>query len=564
MVVFFVGVWDDFRPVPAWVKFLFQAAAAGIAIWFGVRIEHVSLLGGNILDLGMLAFPLTFLWIVGITNAFNLADGLDGLAAGLASIAAGTCAAIFLLRGDAQDTMLLTILLGALLGFLRYNFNPSTIFLGDSGSLMIGYILGVTAITGSQKGATALAVVIPLLVFGLPILDTLLSMIRRFVSGLSLIKSYKAPLKERILCAKRMFEADQGHIHHKLIAIGLSHRNAVLILYTLALGLSLMALISVAAQYRNAGIILVSVGLATYIGIRKLGYEEVAFLRRGTLLRWYEQLPFNRLFYLGFVDIVLITAAYWGAFVLKYELASTMDFKPWYLSMFPLVLLVQLGAFYVFGLYRGVWRAMGVGDLIRVSLAVGSSVALSYIVTVISMPPTSVLSFFCIDLLVLGILVVGTRSAYRVLDYARQREVCKGGGVLVYGAGRGGQLILNELFQNTGLGLRPVGFLDDNPTLRGRTVNRVPVLGTSDDLASITKTRSISSLIISSTKITGDRLDKVINLCQERHITVLQGYLQLEPIVEKENGSKWPPASVQSRRRLSKEYSSQQTSLPLS
>ncbi len=223
LIVFVGGVWDDIRTLSPGVKLLFQAAAAGVAIWFGVRIEELFFFGTGTWDLGMLAIPLTFLWIVGITNAFNLVDGLDGLAAGLASIAAGTCAAIFLLRGDAQDAMLLVILVGALAGFLRYNFNPARIFLGDSGSLVVGYVLAVTSITGSQKGATALGVVVPLLVFGLPILDTLLSMVRRFVGGLKMIQPYKAPLKQRVLAAKRMFEADQGHIHHRLIALGFSH-----------------------------------------------------------------------------------------------------------------------------------------------------------------------------------------------------------------------------------------------------------------------------------------------------------------------------------------------------
>ena len=246
------------------------------------------------IDLGALALPFTFVWIIGITNAFNLVDGLDGLAAGLAIIAAGSIAMIFFLHGNAQNTLLLLILLGALLGFLPYNFNPASIFLGDSGSLVVGYVLSVTAITGSQKGATTLAVVTPLLVFGLPIVDTLLSMVRRFVGSLRMLESQKATLQEQMGRAKRMFEADQRHIHHRLLALGFSHRNAVLVLYALALGLASLALLLVLAHYRNAGIILLAIGLATYIGLRKLGYEEIALLRPVTLLRWYELLTFNR------------------------------------------------------------------------------------------------------------------------------------------------------------------------------------------------------------------------------------------------------------------------------
>jgi len=536
LIVFVGGVWDDIRPLSAGTKFLFQAAAAGVAIWSGIRIEQVFFFGTGIWDLGILAIPLTFVWIVGITNAFNLVDGLDGLAAGLASIAAGTCAAIFLLRGDAQDAMLLVILVGALAGFLRYNFNPARIFLGDSGSLLIGYVLAVMAITGSQKGATVMAVIVPLLVFGLPILDTLLSMARRFVGGLRMIEPYKAPLKQRVLATKRMFEADQGHIHHRLIALGFSHRNAVLTMYAIALGLSLMALISVLAQFRNAGIILLAVGLATYIGIRKLGYEEIIFLRTGTLLRWYEQLAFNRLFFLGFVDLILITAAYWLSFVLKYEFQWGLEVKIWYLGAFPIVLLIQLGVFTVFGLYRGVWRATGIGDLLRVLFAVVTAFTLSYTVVLLSVPPSGVIPFFCINLLVLAVLTGGARCMYRVLDYTNQRENSAGSGALIYGAGRGGQQVLRELLQNAELGLRPIGFLDDDPSLQQRTVNRVPVLGASSDLSVILESRPVASVVIASDKIRGDRLQNVLCLCEERHISVLHAHLKLEPIATNGNG----------------------------
>ena len=309
---------------------------------FGIQVEQVTLFGGSSISLGVLAFPLTFFWIVGITNAFNLVDGLDGLAAGLAIIAAGSCAAIFFLIGDTQSAQILLILLGALLGFLPYNFNPATIFLGDSGSLVVGYVLAVTAVTSSARAAHALAVLIPLLIFGIPIIDTLLSMTRRFMGSLQMLRAPRTRLKERILCAKYMFAADKRHIHHRLLALGFSHRNAVLMLYALALGLSGLAFLSVLAQYRNSGVILLAVGLATYIGVHKLGYDEITFLRTGTLLRWYEQVQFNRRFFLGFIDIVLITLAYGITFLLKYDTAWTRELKVWYGNAFPFVLIIQL------------------------------------------------------------------------------------------------------------------------------------------------------------------------------------------------------------------------------
>src|SRR5262245_33101426 len=528
-IVFLLGVWDDIRPVPAWVKFVLQGVAAGVAIWCGILVERVSLLGGGSIHLGMLALPLTIVWIVGITNAFNLVDGLDGLAAGLTIIAAGSIATIFFLRGNAQEALLLLILLGALLGFLPYNFNPATIFLGDSGSLTVGYILAVTAITGSQKGATTLAVMIPLLVFGLPIVDTLLAMVRRYVGSLRMLNAPKATLRERIRVAKSMFEADQKHIHHRLIALGFSHRNAVLVLYALALGLSSLALLSVLAQYRNAGIILIAIGLAMYIGIRKLGYDEIAFLRTGTLLRWYESLTFNRLFFVGFVDLTLTTTAYWGAFVLHYDLPWHTELKAWYLGTFPLVLVVQLACLYALGLYRGVWRAVAICDLIRIVAVVPLAVTISYIVAMVSLPPVETLRVFLLDALLLSALIVGVRSTYRVLDHIQQRENLTGETTLIYGAGRGGQLVLRELMQNPGLGLRPIGFLDDNPRLQGRVVHGLPILGSITDLRSILDAQSIACLIVSSSKIKRDRLGQAISICQEWDIPMLQAHLKLEP-----------------------------------
>jgi UDP-GlcNAc:undecaprenyl-phosphate GlcNAc-1-phosphate transferase len=176
-LIFGVGIWDDVRGVPAPVKLAVQTAAAAIAMALGVWVHRITFLGAT-RELGLLAVPVTLLWIVGITNAFNLMDGLDGLAAGLAIIASATCGVILVARGDAQGGMLLAILFGATCSFLPYNLSPARIFLGDAGSLLIGYILAVTAVTGVQKGATVLAVAVPLLMFALPIVETISSAAR--------------------------------------------------------------------------------------------------------------------------------------------------------------------------------------------------------------------------------------------------------------------------------------------------------------------------------------------------------------------------------------------------
>src|ERR1044071_2371354 len=179
--------------------------------------------------------------------------------------------------------------------------------------------------------------------------------------------------------------------------MGLFHRNAVLLLYSLSVCLALLEFISVLAQYRNAGIILVAVALATYVGIHKLGYQEITLLRAGTLLRWYENLEFDRRFFLGFIDILLIAAAYWGAFVLKYNFEWTSAQKQWHLEAFPLALLVQLLTFLFLNLYKGIWRAMGIGDLIHIGVATTTGVFLSFIIAMINRPPSNgTIAFFTI------------------------------------------------------------------------------------------------------------------------------------------------------------------------
>lgn len=524
-IVFLGGAFDDVRSLPVWAKFVIQAAAAATAIALGVRIDHVSFFGSDPVSLGPLALPLTFLWIVGITNAFNLVDGLDGLAVGLGSIAAGTCATLFFLRGETSDALILIVVLGALLGFLPHNFNPARIYLGDSGSMLIGYVLAVTGIVGTQKTATALAVFVPLLVLGLPIIDTLFSMIRRF-------KGQKRKSASNWLQAlKRMFQADQAHFHHRLMALGLSHRNAVLTLYAVAIGLSACALLSVISEYRNAGIVILTVVLAAAIGIGKLDYREMGLLPVKRLLQWHE-VAFDRRFFLGFLDLMLITSAYGGAFVLKFYDVSGDVVTSWYVNSFPTVLITQFLCFYVFGLYRGVWRAMGVGDLVKVAVAVGAAAAISYSLVVIRHQPEGTMSFFVVDGLLLGLFAGGIRSAYRVLDYSHQRRADHGKAALIYGAGRGGQLVLRELRQNATLGLNPIGFIDDDPALWNRTISGVPVLGKGQDVPAILDDHLITSMLISSKAIEEDRMKAVVQTCKERGVIILVTGFELHPLMQ--------------------------------
>jgi UDP-GlcNAc:undecaprenyl-phosphate GlcNAc-1-phosphate transferase len=234
-LIFAIGLLDDVRGVAPAPKLVVQCAAAAVMMASGLLIQRVTLLGVS-WELGWLAWPVTTVWIVGLTNAFNLIDGIDGLATGIAVLAGATCAAILIVRGHPAEAMMLAALVGAALGFLVFNFSPASIFLGDSGSLLIGFLLATTAIAGWQKGATALAAGVPLLIFALPLADIATTVVRR---GLPRSGGERSSLTAAM---RRLVEPDRQHLHHRLLALGWSPRQTVLLLYGVTAVLSLLAL----------------------------------------------------------------------------------------------------------------------------------------------------------------------------------------------------------------------------------------------------------------------------------------------------------------------------------
>jgi UDP-GlcNAc:undecaprenyl-phosphate GlcNAc-1-phosphate transferase len=209
-----LGVYDDLKGANAKLKLGVQTVAAYLVWSAGIRMELLGIPLGGELQLAWMSFPLTWLWIVGVTNALNLIDGLDGLAAGLGLIASSVLFAVALNDHAVLLCLMMACLAGALAGFLYYNFNPAKIFMGDSGSMFLGFVLSSVSIWTHRKGATAAALLIPMMALGLPLLDTSLAFIRRLLRRAS------------------PFDADRDHVHHRLMALGLSHRNAVLTLYT--------------------------------------------------------------------------------------------------------------------------------------------------------------------------------------------------------------------------------------------------------------------------------------------------------------------------------------------
>lgn len=262
LLIFLLGVYDDMRTAGPHVKFTVQALAAAMLYLGGLRVSDLPVLFGTHQFPWFVGLPLTILWVLAITNAFNLIDGLDGLAAGSALFSTLVVFVVALLSGSPLVCLLTIALAGAILGFLRFNFNPATIFLGDCGSLFIGFLLSALALEGAQKAPTIIAVAIPVVSFGLPILETALSLLRRLLSG------------------RPLFTADREHIHHKLLQLGLSHRQVVIVLYAVSALFALLSLFLLWPTGSSLGLVLAVLGTGIWMGVQHLGYLEFGELRR--------------------------------------------------------------------------------------------------------------------------------------------------------------------------------------------------------------------------------------------------------------------------------------------
>jgi UDP-GlcNAc:undecaprenyl-phosphate GlcNAc-1-phosphate transferase len=253
-----LGLYDDLRGAGARLKFSVQVALALGLYALGFRIELIANPFGPPLALGLLSLPFTLLWVVGVINALNLIDGLDGLAGGVAFFGVGTNFILALASGDVLLCLLMAALAGAILGFLVFNFNPASIFMGDTGSMFLGFVLAAVSLKTSTKSNTAVAMLVPIMALGLPILDTLLAMVRRSVLG------------------RPLFSADKEHIHHRMMSrLVLSHRATVLVLYGLCALFTLTALGLHWANAAQSALLLGGMAMVLLVLMRKLGYLDL-------------------------------------------------------------------------------------------------------------------------------------------------------------------------------------------------------------------------------------------------------------------------------------------------
>ncbi|MDY6879385.1 MAG: hypothetical protein V2J25_13570 [Desulfatiglans sp.] len=488
--IFGLGLADDILDMDPQHKLAGQIVIASVLVFFGFQLGWTGSKTLNVF--------LSILWIVGITNAFNLLDNMDGLSAGIAFI--GGAFLIVWHWQSAQDSVQSAAILlftasyvGALLGFLVYNFNPASIFMGDAGSLFIGFVLacltangGPDLIQGGSFVHLVSVIAVPILIVFIPILDT------GFVSFM------------RKLFRRRISQGGQDHSSHRLVAIGFSERKAVLVLYGFSVLSGLVALaVNYLAIWTSLLIIVFFLLFVLFFWIylaKVKVYQEESLLSEnapGLLTPVLVEITYRRRLFEVFLDFVLITVAYYTAYLLRFEGAIGDNF-PFFLNSLPIVISSQILWLYLTGVYQGVWESTGLTDLIGYIKGVSAGTVMAILILLFIYRFESFSrAVFGIYWVLMLIMLSMSRLSFRMADEGFLRRKQKGVPALIYGAGAGGLMTLREIENKKGLGLDLKGFIDDNPRIYRRKIKGYPILGGHDKLEKIIEQHSIQKIIIS-------------------------------------------------------------------
>lgn len=533
LALFALGFRDDLKPLSPEVKFGVQFILATIIYFAGFQISNITnLLGSGVIDIGILDLPITILWIVGITNAFNLIDGLDGLASGVAVIA---CISIFIITtiaGQFEAAIFSLIIAGALVGFLRYNFNPAKIFLGDSGSLIIGFALALLSIQSAAKLTTGFAVLLPILVLALPITDTLVSMIRRLI-GSFLNRDPEEPSQSTLRRLHGMFTPDKFHIHHRLLSLGFSHRNTVLVLYMVSMFFAFSALLFTEIDSIQRSVtIAFALGLILILCIKKLRYYEIAIFNNGLLMKFYEKWITKQSRWTSFADIFFIITAYSLGYLLVYLINPVAVEQLSYTLTLAIVLPVQLATFWITGLYREKMNQLGIANAIHITATISTAVGLTAIVFLLMefLSLIEAVQFLILDFYFLVTMLLGYRIAYQALRFLYNRDKKTGKNVLIYGAGENGTLTLQKIQNSSETDLKIIGFLDDDPTLKGKLINGYPILGGHWILKKTLQNHKIDYIYMCDEDIRCENFKRLKNIATQNDISIRKLKITLQEI----------------------------------
>jgi UDP-GlcNAc:undecaprenyl-phosphate GlcNAc-1-phosphate transferase len=520
LIIFLLGLFDDFRQITPPAKLVGQILAAAVVVAFGYTTKFFTPKIANSLIAQIPNILLTFVWLVGITNAINLLDNMDGLAGGIAFIASAFLAFFFWRANDPGLMLVALSMAGAVFGFLVFNWPPASIFMGDSGSLSLGFTLAALAIARQAQASNVFAVMgVPTLLFLLPILDTTFVTFTRLLRG-------QSPA-----------QGGRDHTSHRLVAFGLSERQTLVVLYSIAIlsgvvGIGLEAL-SYWLSLIFVPLLVVSLAiLVAYLGrVKIVQATRDANGRSGAITRFMVEITYRRRILEVILDFFLIGIAYYLAF-LTYQ-GFFLDNRTFslFLQTLPVALVGAYVAFFTVGVYRGVWRYVGLDDLLRF----GEVSLLSSLLTVLGIfafrhpDPYSPVLFVLFGLfLFMGL--AASRSSFRVLDlFSGQQARVGEQRVLICGAGDEGEMALRWILMNPQLDYRPVGFLDDDPFMFGRKIHGVEVLGNLSQVSRILAERQVQGMIITASARRDDELEKrLVEICHQHQCWVRSLRLEFE------------------------------------
>lgn len=515
-LLFAVGLIDDLLSIRPYQKLIGQLIGAGILVLSGLTIP---LTGYDVVDIW-----ITVLWVVGITNAINLLDNMDGLAAGISAIAAFSLAMNFAANELTAELLLVSALIGALVGFLFFNFNPASIFMGDCGSMFIGFLLSssvlLNQVGGRSRGLVAILAV-PVLILFVPIFDT------TFVTVL------------RKLWGRKASQGGRDHTSHRLVALGLTERKAVLMLYSFALAAGTLALlvgqVGPIKSFAMIGLfITVLVIIGVFLSKVKVyeGESEEQAANENAVFAFLVNVSHKRRIFEVFLDAFLITLAYYSAWAILFN--SFEDSINWdlFLKTLPLLILIKLTAFLVVGVYRGLWRYTSIGDLITFTKGVvlGSALSVLSILLIYRFQGFS-RTVFILDGMLLLLAVVGSRMAFRVIRQVLPMPAASGGRkALIYGAGDGGEMLLRELNNNPGWNYLPVGFIDDDPLKKDKVIHGLKVFDGNGSLAEICREKDVAEILISVRRMSPEKLKSIREICNDNDVTLKRALLKIEPV----------------------------------
>lgn len=524
--LFGLGFRDDLKPLTPEIKFGVQFVLAAMIYFSGFKISIITNpLGLGVLDIGIFDLPITVLWIVGITNAFNLIDGLDGLASGIAVIACISIFVITFLSGQIWTAVLSLVIAGALVGFLRYNFNPAKIFLGDCGSLFLGFALALLSIQSTAKVTTGFAVLLPMLVLAIPITDTLVAMVRRLISSF-LKKNPEESYQSILHRLYKMFTPDKLHIHHRLLSLGLSHRNAVLVLYMVSMFFAFSTFLFMQIDtVQKSFAIAFTLGVVLLLFIKKLRYREMAIFHNGLMIPLYEKWILKRPEWsITFLDILFIIVAYLSSYTLIHKVNSAAVEQLNYWLALGLVTSIQFLTLWITGLYREKIDQFGIANTLKITKSTVFAVGITGIVFMLLefLTPVVAVQFLIFDFYILLTLLFGYRIVYPALSFWFKREKEAGENVLIYGAGESGTLTLLNLLNSPNKDLRVIGFLDDNPELEGKLIYGYPVLGSHWTLPKTHRIHKIDSIFLCEKDICSENLRRIREIASQNGIKIKQ------------------------------------------